>query len=168
MLDKKIEDMIVEQMNFEIHSAYIYLAMGAYCDSIDMPGFANWFKIQWEEEIYHSTRMYEYIVERGGRPILESIEAPQKEWSSLIDTFEKALIHEQEVTKRINSIMTEAVNLSDHATRSFFNWYIDEQVEEEATVDTIIKQLKMVKDSGHGLFMMDKEMGSRAFVKPTK
>ena len=168
MLNKKIEDLIVEQMNFEIHSAYIYLAMGAYCDSIDMPGFANWFKVQWEEEIFHATRMYEYIVERGGRPMMEAIPAPPKEWNSLLDSFEKALLHEQEVTSRINNIMTEAVNLSDHATRSFFNWYIDEQVEEESNVDTIIKQLKMVKDSGHGLFMMDKDMGSRVFVKPEK
>lgn len=166
MLNKKIETMLVEQMNFEISSAYIYLAMGAYLDSIDMPGFANWMKIQWQEEIFHATKMYGYIVDRGGRPVMESIEAPQKEWDSVLDAFESTLLHEEKVTERINKVMTEAINASDHATRSFLNWYVDEQIEEESNVQGIIKHLKMIKESGHGMYMLDKEMSTRVFVQP--
>ena len=146
MLNKEIEALLVDQINFEISSAYLYLAMASYCDSIDMPGFANWFKVQWEEEIFHAMKMYNYV----------------------IDSFKAALGHEQKVTARINNIMTAAVEVKDHATISFLNWFIDEQVEEESNVDNIIKQLKMVGPSGHGLFMLDKEMKTRAFTPPVK
>lgn len=166
MLKKKIEKMLVDQINFEIYSAYIYLAMAAYCDSKDYPGFANWLKVQWEEEIFHAMKMYNYVIERGGTVILDKIDAPPKTWKSLIAVFEHALEHEQIVTSRINKMMTAAIKEDDHATRSFLNWYVDEQVEEEANVDGIIKRLKMLKGSGHGLFMFDKELSTRTFTPP--
>lgn len=166
MLNKEIETLLVDQVNFEISSAYLYLAMAAYCDSIDMPGFANWFKVQWEEEIFHSNKMYAYIVDRGGKIEMEKIDKPQSTWDSLIDAFKAALAHEQVVTERINKIMSAAVKVGDHATISFLNWFIDEQVEEEANVDNIVKQLKMLGSSGHGLFMLDKEMKARTFTAP--
>ena len=168
MIKKKIEKMLVDQVNFEIYSAYIYLGMAAYCDDKDYPGFANWLKIQWEEEIFHAMKMYNYIIERGGKIALNAIPAPPKTWKSVITVFEHALEHEQLVTTRINKMMTAAIKEDDHATRSFLNWFVDEQVEEEANVDGIIKRLKMVKDSGHGLFMFDKELAARTFVPPVK
>lgn len=167
MLSKNIEKMLADQVNFEIYSAYIYLAMGAYSDSIDMPGAANWFKIQWEEEIFHANKLYDYLLERDGRQIFAAIPQPQSEWESLQKAFEGALTHEQLVTSRINDIMAQAEQEKDYATRSFLQWFVDEQVEEESNVRELIRQIKMVKDSGHGLYMLDKELAARTFTPPT-
>ena len=164
MIKKNIEELLNEQMNFEFSSAYIYRAMGAYCDSIDMAGFANWFKIQAKEEETHFEKFYNFITERGGRAFFTKMDAPQKEWKSLIAAFESGYEHEQIVTEKINNIMTLAIEEKDHATMSFLNWFVDEQVEEESMFDLKIKQLKLIGGSGHGLFMMDKEMGSRVFI----
>ncbi len=166
MINKKMEKMINDQMSFEIYSGYIYLAMGAYMDSLDLPGFANWMKVQWQEEFFHAQKMYAYLVERGGRPTFGAIPEPPKTWKSVKAAFEHALEHERIVTGRINDIMTAAIKENDHATRSFINWYVDEQVEEESNVETIIKRLNMIKESGEGMFMMDKELAARVFVPP--
>ncbi|MCP4136485.1 MAG: ferritin [bacterium] len=165
-MNEKIESMINDQMNFEFYSAYIYMAMAAYSDSIDLTGIAHWFKIQTQEEMYHSSKMYNYLVERGGRPFFTQITAPTKEWASVKAAFENALEHEKLVTDRINKIMTAAIEENDHASRSFLNWFVDEQVEEEANVDSIIKKLNLVKDSGEGIYLMDKELAARVFVTP--
>lgn len=167
-MNEKIEKMINDQMNFEFYSAYIYKAMAAYCDSIDLPGFANWFKVQVQEEMYHAEKMYNYLLERRGRPFFTQVDAPPKDWDSVKAAFEHAFEHEQIVTDRINKIMTAAIEENDHATRSFLNWFVDEQVEEEASVDAIIKQLELVKESGHGLFMLDKDKAARTFTPPTE
>lgn len=167
-MNERIEKMINDQMNFEFYSAYIYKAMAAYCDAIDLPGFANWFKVQVQEEMYHAEKMYNYLLERRGRPFFTKVDAPPKDWDSVKAAFEHAFEHEQIVTDRINKIMTAAIEENDHATRSFLNWYVDEQVEEEASVDAIIKQLELVKESGHGLFMMEKDMAARTFTPPTE
>lgn len=168
MIKENIEKLLNEQINFEIFSAYTYRAMGAYCDSIDLTGFAHWFKIQAKEEEAHVERFYNYIVERGGRVLLTAIDAPETNWKSVKHAFEDGYNHEVEVSERINKIMTLAINENDHATRSFLNWFVDEQVEEEASFDSIIKQLTLIGDSGHGLFMMDKDMGTRVFVDPNQ
>lgn len=164
MIPAKLEKMLNEQMNFEIHSGYIYLAMAAYADSIDLAGFSHWLKIQAQEEFAHTEKFYNYILERGGRPIFDGIPTPQVEWKSIRDVFESGLLHENEVTARINQLMDVAIELSDHAGRSFLNWFVDEQVEEEANFDAVIKQIKMVEGSGHGLYMMDKEMATQVFT----
>ncbi len=168
MLNERIEKMLNDQMNFEMYSAYLYKAMGAYCDSIDLSGFANWFKIQEKEENFHTEKLYNYLLERGGRPFFTTIEAPKKDWDSLKAAFENTLEHEQLVTERVNALMTAAIEENDHATRSFLNWYVDEQVEEESNADRIIKQLKLLEGSGQGLFMMDKEMALRVFTPPAQ
>jgi len=168
MLSKKMEAAINDQMNFEVYSGYIYLAMGAYMDSLDLAGFAKWMKIQWEEELFHAKKMYDFVLERGGRPTYAPVPEPPKDWKSVKAAFEHALEHEKIVTGRINDLMTLAIKEKDYATRSFLNWFIDEQVEEESNVDGIIKQLNMIKDSGHGIFMLDKEFGSRVFSPPAK
>lgn len=165
-MNEKIEAMINDQINFEFYSAYIYMAMAAYCDSIDLQGFAHWFKIQVQEEMYHGIKMYNFLVERNGRPVFQKIEAPAKEWKSVKDAFEHALAHEKIVTDRINKIMDAARDASDHATQSFYNFFVDEQVEEEANATAAIRKLTLIKESGEGLFFLDKEMGARVFVVP--
>ncbi len=168
MIGKKIEEAINSQINFEYYSAYLYKAMGFYCDSLDLKGFANWFKVQVEEETFHGDKLYNYLIERGGRAFLAEIPEPPKDWKSLKDAFENALKHEQIVTKRLNDLMTLALEEKDHATVSFLNWFIDEQVEEEGNVDEIIKQLNFIEESKHAIFMMDKELATRTFVAPVK
>jgi len=165
-MNEKIESMINDQMNFELYSAYIYMAMAAYCESIDLTGFSHWFKVQTQEEMYHAIKMYTYLVERGGRPFFTKIDAPEKEWPGVKAAFEKALEHEKIVTSRINKIKTAANEDNDHATSSFYNWFVDEQVEEEANVTSVIKKLNLINQSGNGLFMMDKEMAARVFTTP--
>jgi len=164
MIKESIENLLNEQINFEIYSAYIYRAMSAFCDSIDLTGFASWFKVQAKEEEAHAEKFYTYLFERGGRVVYKAISEPKKEWDSLLEVFEDAYKHEQIVTKRINDLMSLAIDENDHASRSFLNWFVDEQVEEESTFDSLIKQLKLIEGSGHALYMMDKEMKTRSFV----
>jgi ferritin len=165
-MNERLEKMINDQMNFEMYSAYIYMAMAAYCDSIDLQGFAHWFKMQTQEEMYHSIKMYNYLVDRQARPFFQQIPAPRKEWGNVKEAFIDALDHERIVTGRINDIATAAHEERDHATISFYNWFVDEQVEEEASVDSVIKKLNLINNSGDGLFMLDKELGARVFVTP--
>ncbi len=166
MLNPKIEKMLVDQMNFEFYSAYIYMSMVAYLESVDLQGFAHWMKIQVQEEMSHSLKFYNYIVERGGRPFFTAVPEPKKEWASVKEVFEDALHHELEVTRRINEIATTTIAENDHATRSFLNWYVDEQVEEESNAEQIIKKLKMINDNASALFLLDKELALRLFVMP--
>ncbi len=165
-MNPKIEAMLNDQMNFELYSSYIYMAMAAYCESIDLTGFSHWFKIQVQEEMYHATKFYNYIFDRGGRAFFTQIDAPEQEWESVKASFENALEHEKLVTGRINDIMTAAIDERDHATTSFLNWFVDEQVEEEASVDEINKKLNLVQNSANGLFMLDKDVGARIFTVP--
>lgn len=167
MLNKKIQKKINEQINEELFSAYLYLAMSAYCEDINLPGFANWMNVQFEEEQFHAMKFINYINERGGRVELEAIEKPQVKWDNMIDVFEATLQHEQHITSKINDIMDLAVKEKDHATISFLNWYVDEQVEEEDTADGILNRLKMINGEGNGMLMLDKEMAARTFTAPS-
>jgi len=164
MITKKIEKLLNDQMNFEIFSAYVYRAMGAYCDVRDLSGFSNWFKIQAKEEEIHAEKLYNYILDRGGAPLYMGFGDPGHNWETLQKVFEDALKHEEEVTERFNKIMTEAVKEEDHATRSFLNWFIDEQVEEEAAAKSIVNQIKIVGETGPGILMMDREMATRTLT----
>jgi ferritin len=165
MLNKKMEDALNEQLNFELYSAYIYQAISAYFESINLKGMAKWMRVQAMEEQTHAKKFYDYILERGGRVILTAIGDPGKDWESPINAFESALEHEEKVTARINKLTDTSYDLKDHASVNFLQWFINEQVEEEATVHDIIQNLKLAGDSS-GLFMLDKELGSRMFVPP--
>jgi len=167
MLNENIELMINDQMNFEFYSSYIYMAMAAYCDSKDLTGFSHWFKMQTLEEMYHMHKMYNYLLERGGRPFFVEVPKPAKKWESVKAAFDNALEHERLVTSRINNIMSISIELHDHATRSFLNWFVDEQVEEESSVNEILKKIALVKDSGEGIYLLDKELKERIFTPPT-
>ena len=164
MISKKIEDAINEQINAEMWSAYLYLSMAAYFEDQNLPGFANWMKIQYEEENSHAFKFFNYITERGGRVLLKPMAEVPHEWKSPIDVFEETLKHERYVTTLINNLMNIAVEEKDHATASLLQWFVNEQVEEEATAEEIVNQLKMIEGQGHALFFMDKEMKNRTFV----
>jgi len=165
-MNKRLEDAINEQINFEIESAHIYLAMEGYVATLGLPGFENWLEVQYQEELAHSRKFMKYINERGGRVIIKGFENPRTEYKSLLEVFEVALEHEFEVTRRINNIMTIAHEVHDYATISFMGWFVDEQVEEEDNFSSLIDQIKLVKDAG--LYMLDKEVATRVFVDPNK
>lgn len=166
MLTKKMEEAINDQMNFEIFSANIYLSMVSYFEAQGLPGFATWMRAQYKEEIFHAMKMFDYVLEAGGRAQLSAIEAPPLEWESPLAAFENALAHEKVVTGRINDLMDLAQQEKDHASQIFFQWFVSEQVEEEATVGDIVSKLKLVGDGG-ALFMLDRDLATRVFTEPT-
>lgn len=168
MISKKLQNAINKQINKELYSEYLYLSMAAYLESIGLEGFANFFKIQVQEERFHAMKFFDYVNERGGRVILEAIDRPQIEFKSPVEIFEIAYNHEQYVTKLINELMEVAIKENDHAAKSFLNWYIDEQVEEEASMDKILNQLKMIGGKGQGMLMLDRELAARTFTPPVQ
>ena len=166
MISEKMQDAINKQVTAEFYSAHLYLSMAAYLESIDLPGFANWMRIQYQEEVSHAMKMFDYVIERDGRAIIAGFEDPQVEWKSALDIFEGAYAHEQKVTAMINNLMDIAIAEKDHASQIFLQWFVNEQVEEEASAKGVIQQLKMLGDSKGGLFQMDRELGRRVFTPP--
>ena len=166
MIKKTLENALNNQINAEFHSAYIYLSMSSYFLSAGLAGYANWMRIQYQEELAHATRFFDYVNERGGRVRLVPIKEVPVDFSGIVDVFEKTLEHEQLVTGMINNLMDLSTQESDHATKSFLQWFIDEQVEEEANAEQILNNLKLIKGEGQGLLMMDREMQARVFVDP--
>ena len=150
-----------QQINEEYYSSYIYLAMAAYLDDQDLDGMGHWMRMQAQEEHLHAMKIFDYMLERGARVELASVAAPPLEWDSPLASFEAALEHEQYMTANINKLVDLAIEERDHATNNIMQWYVTEQVEEEANVENIVKKLKMMGDTGHGLFMMDRELASR-------
>ncbi len=166
MISEKLENAINDQINEELYSSYLYLSMSAYAYSINLSGFGNWFHIQAQEELAHTMRLFDYLVERGGRPTMSPVAGPPTEWESPVHVFEETLKHEESVTHRINVLMDVAIDEHDHAARSFLQWFVDEQVEEESSVGDVLAQLKMVNGEGHGLLLLDREFAARTFVMP--
>ncbi len=165
MLKKKVEDALNAQINAEMWSAYLYLSMSAYCYANNMPGFGHWFDIQYQEETDHAKIFFNYVVQRDGRVELKPIDAVPTEWKSPLDVFESTLSHEQKVTSLINDLFALSTEEKDFATQSMLKWFIDEQVEEEDNARTIIDNLKMIKDNGYGLYMLDKELAARTYTQ---
>jgi len=168
MLSVKIEEALNDQVNAELYSSYFYLSMSAYCESVSLSGCAGWMRAQAQEELYHGMKMYDYINERGGRAIMAAIDQPPSDWDSVQSVFDDVLAHEQKVTGLINDLMNLAQDERDHATSSFLRWFIDEQVEEEASVANVVDKLKLIGKDGNGLFVLDRELGQRVFTPPTK
>ncbi|MFP4520957.1 MAG: ferritin [Fibrobacterota bacterium] len=166
MLSEKMQDTLNSQINAEIYSGYLYLSMQAYFESLGLPGMSNWMSCQSKEEMVHAMKIYDYINERNGRVILSAIETPQTEWSSPSEAFEAAYAHEQKVTALINGLVDIAIKESDHATNNFLQWFVSEQVEEEASVSAVIDKIKLMGDSGSGMYQIDRELGSRVFTPP--
>jgi ferritin len=161
ILSKKLETTINKQINAELWSAYLYLSMSAYFESINLGGFANWMRVQAQEEVEHAMKFYHHIIERRGRVILSAINVTPTTWKSPLHAFEEAFKHEQKVTAMIENIATIAAAEKDYAATSMLKWFHDEQVEEELQTDTIVQKLKMIEKSTGGLFMLDRELGKR-------
>jgi len=166
MLSEKMVMKLNYQINRELYSAYLYLSMASYADSEGLSGFANWFKIQAKEEEYHAEKMYNYVNQQGRRVVLEAIEQPQTDFTSMVDLFEQTLKHEKVVTSLINGLVKLAREENDYATESFLQWYVTEQVEEEANPAEMIQKLKYIGKDGRGLLMLDKELAARIFTPP--
>ena len=164
MIHKKMEEALNGQLNKELYSAYLYMAMSAHSDSIGLKGFANWFMVQYHEEMLHAMKIYEYIIRQGGKVKLKSIKEPPAGFDSPLDMFEKTLAHEKFITKSINDLVDLAVADKDHATHIFLQWYVTEQIEEEENDNDIIAKIKLIgtgPESNNGLFLIDKDLGAR-------
>ncbi len=166
MLKEKIQDALNKQLNAELFSSYLYLSMAAYCERINLKGFANWMRVQVQEELIHAMKFYNYIVERGGTVLLSPIEGPPTEWDSPLSVFEHTYQHEQKVTALINNLVDLATSEQDHATNNFLQWFIAEQVEEEASADEVVQKIRLMGNAQGGLFMLDRELAQRVFTPP--
>lgn len=166
MLSEKMIKALNGQIQWEMFSAHIYLAMSAQCETMGLKGVSNWFMVQYKEEMDHAFKMYHYVLETGAEVELLAIDKPQKSYESPLQMFEVALEHERGVTKRINDLLDLALEERDHATNAFLQWFITEQIEEEASAGEIIDRLKMAGPQGPGLFMVDNELAARIYVPP--
>jgi ferritin len=166
MISKKMEEALTEQVNAELYSAYLYLSMESYFKAQNLNGFANWMKVQTQEEVSHAMKIYDFINERGGRVLLKTIEGPPTDWGSALAVFQAVYEHEQKVTGLINDLVDLAIKEKDHATNSFLQWFVNEQVEEESSADEILQQLKMMQNAPGGMFMLNRELGQRVFTPP--
>lgn len=162
MISKDMENAINEQINKELYSAYYYLSMAAFLESDGLDGMAKFMKAQAQEEIEHAMKFYNYINEQGGRVSLAAIEKPKVDFKDAQEIFSLALDHEKYVTSRINTLVDLALKENDHATKAFLDWYVTEQVEEEATMNTILDKINRMGTSGHGLLMLDAQLAQRS------
>ena len=161
MLGKVVEDAMNEQIKNELFSAYQYLSMAAYCESENLPGFAQWMRAQAREETAHAMKFYDFILERNGRVVLRGIDEPVVGFGSPLEVFEQALEHEKKVTTMIHDLYALAVRENDYASQTFLQWFVTEQVEEEKNAGDVVETLKMVGDKSEALFLLDRELGQR-------
>jgi len=166
MINEKMEKAFNDQINKELYSEYLYLSMKAYFERFNLKGFVNWFDVQVQEEHAHAMGMFDYVHERGGEVELEAIDKPETKWDSPLACFEQVLTHEEFVTSRINALMDIAEEVKDRAALSFLNWYLKEQVEEEASVSDVLDTLKLIKSDSNALLALDRELQTRVFNPP--
>ncbi len=167
MLDKRMQDAINEQINWEIFSGYLYLAMSSQFADLGMPGGQSWMGVQYQEELAHAQIMFNYVLSRGGRVVLEVIEKPQTDWPDGLSMFKDALAHEEKVTARIDDLASLALEIKDHASYNFLQWFIAEQVEEEETASDMVQKFTMAGEHPAGLYQLDKELSTRVFTIPS-
>lgn len=167
MISKKIQTALNDQLNKEFHSAYIYLGMSAYASANSFNGCAKWFNMQYQEEITHAMKLFRYLEDQDANIKLMDIKAVNIKSESILEVFKEAYAHEQKMTNSLNNLSDMAMKDKDHATYNLLQWYVNEQVEEEAMFSEIIDKFTMVGNDGYGLYSIDKELGSRTFVDPT-
>ncbi len=167
MMSKKMQAALNEQIKHELESAYLYYAMVAYLSDQGLDGMAQWMKVQTQEELAHAAKLFDFIVERNGRVELEALKKPQKEWDSPLSVFKDAYQHEQFITSKINDLYKLAQEENDYPAAVLLQWFINEQVEEEAAALKVVEDLERVGGTGHGIFMLDRELGARTFTPPT-
>lgn len=166
MIHKDMAKALNNQINKEMYSAYLYMSMSGHSAKLGLKGFANWFMVQYHEEMYHAMKMYEYVQRQGEDVVLGALKAPPSEFASPLDMFTQTLTHEQFITSSINKLMELAIKKKDHATQIFLEWYVTEQIEEEENDNDIILQLKLIGDNPHALLMLDRELAVRATTVP--
>jgi ferritin len=164
IIGKKMADALNEQIREELFSSYLYFAMAADFESKDWPGVASWMKVQAQEEMAHSLKFYNWINERGGKAVFKAIDKPQETWESSLNLFEAALAHEQHITSCIYDLVKVAREEGDIATEIFLQWFVTEQVEEEANASEIVEKIKKVQNSQNGMYMLDKELSARSIA----
>ncbi|QJW48738.1 ferritin [bacterium BFN5] len=163
MISQKLQDAMNSQIQAELYSAYLYLSMSAYCESKNLGGFAHWMKLQYQEETSHAMKLMDYLQERGGTVVLKAIEAPPTEFGTPLEVFEQTLAHEIHVTNLINKLYEAALEEKDYAAQIFLQWFINEQVEEEASATAVLERLKIIGDKSTGAILyLDKELRKRA------
>ncbi len=160
-IEKNIQDALNKQINREFFSSHLYLSMAAYFETLNMSGFANWLKIQSEEERGHAMKFFEHIVTRGGQVELYEIDKPEAKWASPLAVFKAVLDHEKIITRHVNDLVDLSLQAKDHATHNFLQFFVDEQVEEEASAEDVLYKLELVKESTGGMYMLDRELGKR-------
>ena len=161
MIKKIMEETINEQIAKEMYSSNLYLSMAAYFHTINLNGFANWMRLQAQEEMAHALKFFDYLLDRGANVVLGQIDAPKRVWENPLNAFEESLAHEISITESINNLADLSIQEKDHATHNMLQWFIQEQVEEEATVNEICDRLKLAEGSPGGLFILDHEMKQR-------
>lgn len=161
MISDKMKDALNKQMNEELFSSYLYLAMAAHFEDKNLNGMAHWMEEQSKEEYGHAMKFYSYLNSVGVRVKLHEIKEPQMEWESAQKVFEEALEHEKYITKNINDLADLSVEEKDHATNIFLHWFVTEQIEEVSSTEAIVDKFKLVGDNKNGLFMLDRELGRR-------
>ena len=164
MVPKKIEEAFSEQIKYELESAYIYLSMAAYFDAEALAGMGTWMRAQVQEEVTHAMRFYKHIIERAGHVKLHPLDEPPQDWKSPLAAFEAAYEHEKFITAKIDGLVKLAFAEGDNASRTLLQWFVDEQVEEEANTSKVAQDLKLVGNDGRGMLMLDRELGQRTFV----
>lgn len=167
MLPQRMLEAVNRQINAEIYSAYLYLSMSSRFSALGLPGGANWMRVQAQEEMTHAARFYDHLIDRNGEVRLTAIDEPPSEWPTALAMFEEALEHERKVTAMIDALADLALEIKDHASHNMLQWFIAEQVEEEASADDMIQKLRLAEGAPGGLFQLDNEMGTRVFVPPT-
>lgn len=161
MIDSDVQDAINTQIRNEYYSSYLYLSMSAYCESKNLSGFASWLRKQSDEELVHAMKFFDYLIDRGGRVVLDSIEQPPSEFGAFLEMFEEVLEHEREVTGMINNLYDLAASKNDQATLVMLHWFIEEQVEEEKSAEAVVEQLKLAEDNPAALLILDRELAAR-------
>ncbi|MDF2946859.1 MAG: ftnA [Bacillales bacterium] len=167
-MKEKLFNDINDQVNFELFSAHTYLSMAAYCSAEGLDGFANFFIVQAEEERFHGMKLYGFLNDNGFTVRIKGFEDPEFEFESLLDVFEKALEHEKVVTSRIYALQDTAYECREWKTINMLNWFVEEQVEEEASFDSLITKLKLIQNDSSAIYAMDNELAARTFTPPAK
>lgn len=167
MLKDNVQEALNKQANAEFYSSYLYLSMSAYFHSVNLNGFANWMRVQAQEELVHAIKVFDFINGRGGKVTLMTVKNPTTEWPTPLAAFEEAYKHEQYMTQLINDLDKLVTENGDRATSIFLQWFITEQVEEEATANDVVQKLKLIDGAPNGLFMIDNELGQRTFQMPS-
>lgn len=168
MMNWKMEKIVNKQINAEMYSSYLYLSMSAHFESKALKGMANWMRVQAQEEMVHAMKFYNFVLNRGGKVALTAIDAPKTEWATPLEVFEDVLKHEIKVTGLIHGLVDKAIAEKDHAANTFLQWFVNEQIEEEASAQQVIDKLRLAGDSSGAMFMMDQELGQRVFVPPVQ